>query len=397
MPICRSLQLIAVIFSVCAASPIVFPGVAEALFAMVETEAVPVQRLIENLERERAKDPKNADVLFALARTHSLAYAQKGGQVDALKSGGPSGQGLRPSFYPGSNNIAFEVKPETDAAKIAAAKNHLNTAIALYRELVAVAPENLVARLGLAWSLDQSGDKLAAIAEYRAVIAAAWQKEKDVAHAGPGSPFLADEAGTYLKALLNPVADAPELADIEAKHKHFASLPRMVTPIAIPLDNEASLEDLVVRNHPVRFDLDGTGRSQCAQWISPRAAWLVYSPEFRPVSSSLQLFGNNTFWIFWKTGYEALASLDDNADGELSGKELRSLALWHDKNSNGVSEPGEIAPLSLYGISALSTRYEKLSDGTPASRNGVRLDDGSTRNSYDLILETKPVGNELGC
>ena len=45
-----------------------------------------------------------------------------------------------------------------------------------------------------------------------------------------------------------------------------------------------------------------------------------------------------TFWIFWDNGYEALQSLDDNQDGKLEGDELKGLAIWQDRNCDGISD-----------------------------------------------------------
>ncbi|WP_273794067.1 hypothetical protein, partial [Brucella intermedia] len=61
-------------------------------------------------------------------------------------------------------------------------------------------------------------------------------------------------------------------------------------------------------------------------------------------------------------GYAPLAALDDNHDGTLTGKELDGLALWHDANGNGVADPGEVKPLSAYGIIAVSTKWRPLTD-----------------------------------
>jgi hypothetical protein len=71
------------------------------------------------------------------------------------------------------------------------------------------------------------------------------------------------------------------------------------------------------------------------------------------------MFGNVTFWLFWETGYDALTSLDDNGDGVLTGDDLKGLAIWHDANGNGICDPGEVKPLSEYGIVALSCRFER--------------------------------------
>jgi hypothetical protein len=68
------------------------------------------------------------------------------------------------------------------------------------------------------------------------------------------------------------------------------------------------------------------------------------------ITSRHQLLGNyfrgGNKGAPWRDGYEALASLDANGDGELSGDELKHLALWFDRNRDGVSQDGEVRPLS---------------------------------------------------
>jgi hypothetical protein len=95
-----------------------------------------------------------------------------------------------------------------------------------------------------------------------------------------------------------------------------------------------------------------------------------------------------TFWAFWRNGYEAMAALDDNGDGRLLGHELRQLAIWKDANQNGLSEHGEVRPLSAYGVVALSCDYG-AGDGlltVAQSPAGVTFADGTTRPTYDVIL-----------
>jgi hypothetical protein len=74
---------------------------------------------------------------------------------------------------------------------------------------------------------------------------------------------------------------------------------------------------------------------------------------------------------------------------------LGKLAIWHDKNQNGVSEKGEVRPLAAHGIAALSCAYQP-GDGVGVaaySARGVILGDGTTRPSYDVILRSvgRPV------
>ncbi len=138
----------------------------------------------------------------------------------------------------------------------------------------------------------------------------------------------------------------------------------------------------------------GAGRGSAAE-----AGWLVYDPAGKgQITSALQLFGNATFWLFWTHGYEALAALDDNRDGELTGLELRYLAIWHDVNRNGVSEAGEVRPLSSHGIVSVSCRHEQADGVLVAAQSsaGVRLRDGRTRPTYDVILRPSSSVSRLG-
>ena len=120
------------------------------------------------------------------------------------------------------------------------------------------------------------------------------------------------------------------------------------------------------------------------------AAWLVFDPkETGKITSSIQMFGSRSFLLFCSDGYEALSLLDDDRDGSIVGAELTGLALWNDRNSNGISDPGEVKPVADHGISALSARAQKHSSGMPYAPEGVTFKDGTTRPTYDLILTSK--------
>jgi hypothetical protein len=186
------------------------------------------------------------------------------------------------------------------------------------------------------------------------------------------------------------VRDRQEIATLKERAEKLRKLPRPVTPIAVPLRDGLTAFDLEARSAWVPFDADGTGLTKKWTWITPDAAWLVHDPgSSGKITSALQLFGSVTFWMFWETGYEALAALDDNHDGQLTGRELDGLALWRDANGNGISEPGEVKPLSAYGIAAVSCRCERDGghpDRIAYSRSGVTFRDGRTRPTFDLVL-----------
>ena len=71
------------------------------------------------------------------------------------------------------------------------------------------------------------------------------------------------------------------------------------------------------------------------------------------------MFGSVSFWLFFENDYEAMRSLDNYRDRILAGDELDGVAIQHDRNSNGVSDPGEVQSLAQWKITTLSCDYEE--------------------------------------
>ncbi len=357
-----------------------------AIYMRMETQDVPVDRLVANLERELKSDPTNVQTLINLARLHAMAFALKVDDFPGaqLKPGQPE----VPAYPPGSSEIPAAVRPAVSTEAATRAAQHLKESIRHYEAALELAPDNLTARLGHGWVLQQSGNPQGAIKEYRLVIAQAWPSEQKIKALMPSQRLFTQEAAGYLIPLLDKERDAAEIADLRAKQSDIAGRPRAITPIAVPLTDDVSASSIVDRLARVRFDADGSEPREWT-WITPEAGWLVFDAEGRgTITSALQWFGNVTFWLFWSNGYEPMRALDDNRDGELAGAELRHLAIWHDRNRDGVSDAGEVRPLAAHGIVALSCNYVG-GDGTrfaAVSPRGARLSDGRTRPTYDVIL-----------
>jgi hypothetical protein len=224
-----------------------------------------------------------------------------------------------------------------------------------------------------------------------------WNKEKDMKFASLGWHSVVAETQKYLKPHLDAKADREEIARNDKRIAQLRGIPRPVTPIAIPLADDLTVDDLEDRSASVLFDADGSGEIKRWSWITPNAAWLVYDRKGSgQITSALQMFGNVSFWCFWDNGYQALAALDNDNDGRLSGPELAGLALWHDANSNGVSDSGEVRQLAAYNIVALSCRWQEDGshpDEIAFSPLGVTLADGTTRPSFDLVLHPNKEEN----
>ena len=139
------------------------------------------------------------------------------------------------------------------------------------------------------------------------------------------------------------------------------------SPISLIWEEDASLNDGMT---VVSFSINARQPDAFSLWkASEKTPLLVYDPTHSAkVASARQLFGSYTFGgrttkvadyesdavrTPWGNGYEALALLDSNQDGKLGGEELNDLALWFDKNRDGVSQHGEVKSLSALGVTAL--------------------------------------------
>ncbi len=400
---------------------VLLPGRTQAHFAPIETSAVPIDRVLANLERDLRKDTNDVSRLYYLARVQAMAFAgtlstlaiitnhsnplENGKILLRFDSGLPEGAS-QPGFVPPAN---------------AAPRAHLTNSIRLYQRAAdllgqgtnATAHHSLILpiHLGLAWTLDQSGRRPEAIKAYRRALQLAWHDEVDqtlplkerlswswdqlrtgrnplsrpAKSLGAGMCY-SEEIIRCLLPVLDPQRDAKEIAQLNQDKATLNSIPRWITPLLIPLQSGTPFPELVNPAAAVPFDLDGSGFLRRWGWITSKAAWLVYDHDGTGhITSGLQLFGNVTFWIFWRDGYAALASLDDDGDGQLSGAELRHLALWQDRNGNGICEPGEVRPLAEFGITALDCGSQPHFTGIPFNPTGVHYRDGSTQPSYDWI------------
>ena len=360
-------------------SPIVM-----AKFAAPQLEVIPVQRLIDNLTAQVKAKPQDAGLRRNLARAHAMAWSNKGadvqvngrGQVDRLWFG------YTPKLIP------FHVVKATDEAQQVAARNQLDAAIAQYREAMKLAPKDAATLLGLAWVLDQADQDDEARKLYRQAIDISWKSEGQRRLGPLGGNYISVEAGQYLLAHLHPKRDANEIREIQARKAKLERLPRPVTPIAIPLQDGLTERDIHNRHTSVAFDADGAGLPTRWTWLNDNAGWLVYDAAASgQIESATQLFGNVTFMMFWQNGYDAMATLDDDGNGVISGRELRHLAIWRDRNGNGLSESGEVRPLSRYGIRALRCAATTNDAGALFSPQGVVLDDGTTRPTFDVVVQ----------
>lgn len=202
--------------------------------------------------------------------------------------------------------------------------------------------------------------------------------------------YEAGSAYVRLAAKEPAIADTNSVAQVKTDLAKLESLPTVkppITPIIFSVQKHASVLDLLDPNTRVTFDLDGTGRNARWPWIKPSTGLLVWDPLNKSeITSGRQLFGTATWWLLFANGYLALDALDDNRDGSLTGGELKGISVWFDKNANGRSDPGEVQPVTDFGVRAIRTRSTGSDHGMLMNPNGVVLKDGAIVPTYDWVV-----------
>lgn len=372
----RESLLLSFVTSVLAITQLLVPACARV--TQKHVSQVPIERLLSNLQQQESKastDQERAQFEFKIGRLYSMAFARNTSEVpfdnyDLQKNI----QTVTPAYSTNPLDLwpphrQFESNHKADTA----AEERLQLAIEHLRKAVSLDTNSNDARLGLAWCLDQAGEKTEAKSLYRTLIRT-------------GQEPIRQEVAQYLIPLLDPVREGREISTlrrIPAPVYHRTSR----SPIVVPLSPNVTPQELM-QDTRVAFDVAGIGKRTYSPWPSASAGWLVYDPDKSgKISSGLQLFGDCTFWIFWQNGYDALAALDDNQDGLLSGNELVGLAVWQDSNFNGVSEAGEVHPLSDFGITDFSYQCQRDKHGMYFSERGVRFSSGQWSTTYDWMLK----------
>src|SRR5262245_63806823 len=108
-----------------------------AIYMQMESKEVPVERLVANLERELAADPRNVGKIINLARLHAMAYALKSDALPAvvLKEGAE-----QPWYGYETRHVPPKVATTSSGAQKTAAAQHLKKAIGYYESALALEP-----------------------------------------------------------------------------------------------------------------------------------------------------------------------------------------------------------------------------------------------------------------
>jgi len=178
----------------------------------------------------------------------------------------------------------------------------------------------------------------------------------------------------------------------------------MLTTILIDIDGDG-LEARRRDHTGAAFDMDGDGRADDTGWMSGGDGMLVIDRNgdgrittAAEISFLAEKDGVGSAW-------EGLASLDANRDGVLDAKDARfaDLRVWMDRDSDGVTDAGELKTLAEVGVAEIALRTGSVDTGARIGSNLPLLMGSFTRTDgrTDAVgmvalafAPTRPVADE---
>ena len=174
-------------------------------------------------------------------------------------------------------------------------------------------------------------------------------------------------------------------------------LPETYDPIVIDFNKNGITSTKL--NNTVYFDHDNNGFKEATAWIEKDDGLLALDKNGNgKIDNGNELFGNHTIsnTIYGYTdkkatnGYEALKAYDLNNDNVIDEKDeiFNKLKIWKDKNSNGITDEGELSSLTHNNIKSIDLNYKEIAmdenSNTVKQSSKVTLKDGSTLDANDV-------------
>ncbi|WP_407920606.1 lipase family protein, partial [Facilibium subflavum] len=160
------------------------------------------------------------------------------------------------------------------------------------------------------------------------------------------------------------------LADAVFETFIAANQQRFGDPLVLDLDNN-SINTISV-NKQVMFDHNTDGIKYATGWVGAKDGLLVQDLNQNGlIDHGGELFGEHYIKSDGskaRDGFDALADLDSNGDGVISVADnaFNNLYVWQDKNSDAITQQGELYHISQTGITQISlttSNENRQSDG----------------------------------
>ena len=146
-------------------------------------------------------------------------------------------------------------------------------------------------------------------------------------------------------------------------------LPEIYDPIVIDFNKNGITSTKL--DNTVYFDHDNNGFAEATAWVEKDDGLLALDKNNNgKIDNGNELFGNHTIsnTAYGYTdkkatnGYEALKAYDLNGDNVIDEKDeiFNKLKIWKDKNSNGITDEGELSSLADNNIKSIGLNYKEI-------------------------------------
>lgn len=162
-------------------------------------------------------------------------------------------------------------------------------------------------------------------------------------------------------------------------------------PIVVDLDRDGV--ELLPVHRGVNFDLWASGRAIATAWPAADDGLLVLDRDGDgAITSGRELFGNMEGA---SDGFAALGDLDADGDGVLTDRDpaFSALRVWHDRDSDALTDAGELLTLAELGVTALplaATPVSEAREGSVVAAVTQADAAGGVLLVADVLLRTAP-------
>lgn len=147
-------------------------------------------------------------------------------------------------------------------------------------------------------------------------------------------------------------------------------------PLVLDLDGDGIETVGLNAASPILFEHDADGVKTATGWVKPDDGFLVLDRNGNGlIDSGRELFGDATLKSNGQLavdGFDALADLDSNHDGQVNAADsaFGALRLWRDLNQDGISQAAELFTLASQGIAGIRVA-QTANNQVLANRNQI--------------------------
>lgn len=176
------------------------------------------------------------------------------------------------------------------------------------------------------------------------------------------------------------------------------AVPHVAPPIVFDFDGDGS-SLISLADSATKFDMNKDGVADSTGWIASGDAFLALDRNGNGVIDNIGEISFVQDLQGAKTDLEGLAAFDTDVNGLLDANDTRfvEFKLWFDRNSNGVTDAGELLSLAEAGMTSITLKGVATGETVIAGQNitynrsTYALDNGGSGTLLDVGLAFKPL------